>query len=118
MENIIERLRDIAAKTAQQVTQEDKSFIRELAPKYGVELPKEKPNCKSCYVDASVAIYKAIKDSKSANQENGTQTERELRLKSGVDVMWRGIRINAASATPEKLKEWISGGFPTVFCEK
>lgn len=125
MEQTINKLREIAAKSAKQVTNEDKAFIRDLAPSYGVELPKEKPNCKSCYVDAAVAIYKAIKDAQKAEQVNNQQEtkqpakskENELKLKAGVDVIWRGLRINEASATTENLRAWVDNGFPIRFCD-
>ena len=125
MEQTISKLREIAAKSAKQVTNEDKDFIRDLAPRYGVELPKEKPNCKSCYVDAAVSIYKAIKDSQNAEQVNKPQETKEpakskengLKLKAGVDVIWRGVRINEASATEENLRAWVNNGFPIHFCD-
>lgn len=109
MEQTISKLRVIATKSAKQVTNEDKDFISDLAPRYGVELPKEKPNCKSCYVDAAVAIYKAIKDAKPK------PTDRKYVLRDGVDVVWRGIRINEASVTDELAAEWIANGFPKVY---
>lgn len=109
MEKIILKLKEIAGKTAKQITNEDKAFIREYSSQYGVELPKEKPNCKSCYVDAAVQIYKAIKDSEPK------QTERKYILRDGVDVIWRGIRINEASVTDELAAEWIADGFPKVY---
>lgn len=125
MEQTTNKLREIAAKSTKQVTNEDKEFIRELAPRYSVELPKEKPNCKSCYVDAAVAIYKAIKDAQNTEQANNPQQaekpaksqENGLRLKEGVDVIWRGVRINEASATPENLRAWVGNGFPIRFCD-
>ena len=125
MENKINKLREIAAKSAKQVTNEDKEFIRDIAPRYGVELPKEKPNCKSCYVDAAVAIYKAIKDAQNDEQVNTPQETKEpaksqenvLKLKDGVDVIWRGVRINEASATAENLRTWVDNGFPIRFCD-
>lgn len=125
MEQTISKLRGIAAKSAKQVTNEDKDFIRDLAPRYSVELPKEKPNCKSCYVDAAVAIYKAIRDAQNAGQTNNTQETKQpvksqengLKLKSGVDVIWRGVRINEASATAENLRAWVNNGFPVYFCD-
>ena len=123
MEQTINKLREIAGKSAKQVTNEDKYFIRDLAPRYGVELPKEKPNCKSCYVDAAVAIYKAIKDAQNAEQVNNTQETKEpaksqengLKLKAGVDVIWRGVRINEASVTDELAARWIANGFPKMY---
>lgn len=125
MEQTISKLREIAAKSAKQVTNEDKDFIRDLAPRYGVELPKEKPNCKSCYVDAAVAIYKAIKDAQNTKQASNSQQaekpaksqENGLKLKAGVDVIWRGMRINEASATAENLRAWVNSGFPIHFCD-
>lgn len=124
MYTAIKRVREIAAKTAKQVTAEDKAFVRSHAEKYNVTLPKDKPNCKSCYVDAAVAIYRAIKNSRAPKveqvvekeQESGAQ-KKQLKLMDSVDVMWRGIRVNAASATPERLAEWVAQGFPTIFCE-
>ena len=109
METIIKQLKEIAAKSANQVTKADKDFIRQYAGKYGVELPKEKPNCKSCYVDAAVHIYKAIKDAEP------NQTDRKYVLRDGVDVIWRGIRINEASVTDELAEKWIANGFPKVY---
>lgn len=125
MDQTTNKLREIAAKSAKQVTNEDKEFIRNLAPRYGVELPKEKPNCKSCYVDAAIAIYKAIKDTQKAEQANNPQQEEKqaksqengLKLKAGVDVIWRGVRINEASATSENLRAWVNNGFPIRFCD-
>jgi hypothetical protein len=102
METIIKQLKEIAGKTANQVTKADKDFIREYASQYGVELPKDKPNCKSCYVDAAVQIYKAIKDAEPK------PTERKYILRDGVDVIWRGIRINEASVTDELAEKWIA----------
>lgn len=109
MGQTISRLREIAAKSASQVTNDDKDFIRDLALRYGVQLPKEKPNCKSCYVDAAVQIYKAIKDAEPK------PTDRKYVLRDGVDVIWKGIRINAASVTDELAEEWISNGFPKIY---
>lgn len=125
MEQTISKLREIAAKSANQVTNDDKEFIRDIAPRYGVELPKEKPNCKSCYVDAAVAIYKAIKDAQNAEHVNNpTETKEQaksqengLKLKAGVDVIWRGVRINEASATEDNLRAWVDNGFPIRFCD-
>lgn len=109
MELIIKKLREIAAKSASQITTEDKEYIRDLAPRYGVEMPKGKPNCKSCYIDTAIIIYKNIMD--SLPRESG----RKYVLRDGVDVIWKGIRINAASVTDELAEEWISNGFPRVY---
>lgn len=109
MEKIISRLKEIASKTANQITNDDKAFIREYASQYGVGLPKDKPNCKSCYVDAAVLIYKAIKDAEPK------QTDRKYVLRDGVDVIWRGIRINEASVTDELAEKWIANGFPKAY---
>lgn len=109
MNTIIARLKEIAAKTANQITNDDKAFIRQYASQYGVELPKDKPNCKSCYVDAAVLIYKAIKDAEPK------PTDRKYVLRDGVDVIWRGIRINEASVTDTLAEEWIANGFPKVY---
>lgn len=125
MGQVTNRLREIAGKSAKQVTNDDKDFIRDLASRYGVELPKEKPNCKSCYVDAAVAIYKAIKDAQNDEQVNNPQETKQpaklkenvLKLKAGVDVVWRGVRINEASATEENLRAWVNNGFPIHFCD-
>lgn len=109
MEKIIARLKEIAAKSATKVTNDDKAFIREYASQHGVELPKDKPNCKSCYVDASVLIYKAIKDAEPK------PTDRKYVLRDGVDVIWRGTRINEASVTDALAEEWIANGFPRAY---
>lgn len=109
MEKVLEQLKVIAGKTANKITREDKDLIRQYAGAYGVVLPKDKPNCKSCYVDAAVQIWKAIK------AEQGKPTDRKWVLKDGVDVIWRGIRINEASCTDEMAEKWIAGGFPKIY---
>ena len=109
MAQTISKLREIAGKSANQITNEDKAFIREYASQYGVELPKDKPNCKSCYVDAAVLIYKEIKDAEPK------PTDRKYVLRDGVDVIWRGVRINEASVTDELAEKWIANGFPKMY---
>lgn len=109
MKEIIDKLREIAEKTANKVSAEDKQFIRSLASQYNVQLPKDKPNCKSCYVDAAVQIWKKIKESEPI------PSERKYVLRDGVDVIWNGIRINEASCTDELAEQWIKGGFPKLY---
>lgn len=114
--NIIDKLREIAEKTASKITNDDKSFVKTLAFEYGIELPKDKPNCKSCYVDAAVMIYKAIRESEQ--QVKAKANARKYVLREGVDVIWRGVRINEASVTDELAEQWIAGGFPASYFVK
>lgn len=114
MNEIIERLKNIASMSTNAVGDSEKAFIREQAEKHGVTLNVKK-NCKSCYIDAAIEIYKAIKDAET--EQTTDTTDREWKLKKGVDVVWNGIRINAATITDEKAVKYIKAGFPRFYFE-
>lgn len=103
-------LKRIGLKNVREITNQDRIYIRSLASQYGYTLPKDRPNCKNCYIDAAIAIWKLIK-----SQEQGEQGDRVYVLKAGVDVVWNGIRINEATLTDELAEHYIAGGFPVSY---
>lgn len=113
MEATINELKRIAALSTASVGETEKAFIKALAEEWGVDIGVKK-NCKSCYIDAAIMIYKKIKDSEEPQQDNGAI----WKLKKGIDVIWNGIRINAATITDEKAVKYIKCGFPIFYFEK
>lgn len=117
--DIIEELKRIAGATPQELTQADKAFIKEQAKAQGVAFNPHSA-CKSCYIDCAVVIYRALKDAETraelAEATTATATPAPLwRLKEGVDVVWRGIRINSATITDAKAEQYVKSGFPTKY---
>lgn len=108
METIRERLRTIVDGKAKGVTDADKQFLTTIATEYDVAIPKSS-RCGNCWIDTAVQVYAKLQHK---------PTGRKYVLKAGVDVTWMGIRINAASCTDEKAKQWIADGFPTVYFER
>lgn len=107
----MEKIKIIANKTVQEITQDDKQYLRDRADEMGIEF-NPRPACKACYIDLAIQIYNKLK-----HAEQGEAELRKWRLKEGVDVIWRGIRINDATITDEKAEQYIKAGFPTIFFE-
>lgn len=71
--------------------------------------------CEMCIVERALRLYnKEMKKRK----EQGEVSESEYVLKENVNVIFRGILINAATITDEKAEEWIKMGFPLMYFEK
>lgn len=112
---VIDRLRNIAGISANQITAEDKSFIKEQSALYGLVF-EPKGACKACYADQAALIYKTIIDQSNA-QPNEDDTRKYI-LKAGVNIIWQGIHINEATATDENCERWIAMGLKTKYFSK
>lgn len=115
---IIEKLREIAAKTPTALDAVEKAFILEQAEVYGVAFKHTR--CAQCYVDAAVAIFAKIKeqDATAVVEEIAAAAVPTYELRNGIDVYWCGERVNEATATADAVKRWVSSGMPLVYFSK
>ena len=115
----IDKLKELyKKKTLSKVTlsKKDKSYIEGLCSTYDVKLNKK---CSSCYSDAILILIKKITEENLPKKENATATtdNRKYILKSGVDVWFGSIRVNAVTLTDELAEKIIAKGFPTRYFE-
>ena len=118
--NEIDKLKEIyKKKTLSKATlsKKDKTYIEELCTNYDVKLNK---NCSSCYTDAILILIKKITEENLPKKETATATtdNRKYILKSGVDVWFGSIRINAVTLTDDLAEKIIARGFPVRYFEK
>lgn len=105
--NIKTLLKEIATNGA--TTDKQKQFIREQSEKMGVAF-NERTRCNDCYKDQAVILWRIIAEGEVAEG-------RHYVLHAGVDVIWKGRRINA-TLTEQQLKELYKEGFPRHFYAK
>ena len=118
--NEIEKLKEIyKKKTLSKATlsKKDKAYIEGLCSTYDVKLNKK---CSSCYSDAILILIKKITEENLPKKETTTATtdNRKYILKSGVDVWFGSIRVNAVTLTDELAQRIIARGFPMRYFEK
>ena len=117
--NDIEKLKEIyKKKTLSKATlsKKDKAYIEGLCIDYDVKLNK---NCSSCYSDAILILIKKITEENLPKKtETATTDSRKYILKSGIDVWFGSIRVNAVTLTDELAQKIIARGFPTRYFEK
>ena len=114
----IEKLKEIyKKKTLSKATlsKKDKTYIEGLCSTYDVKLNKK---CSSCYTDAILILIKKITEENLPKKETATTDNRKYILKSGVDVWFGSIRVNAVTLTDELAEKIIAKGFPTRYFEK
>ena len=116
--NEIEKLKEIyKKKTLSKATfsKKDKTYIEGLCSDYDVKLNKK---CSSCYSDAILILIKKITEENLPKKETATTDSRKYILKSGVDVWFGSIRVNAVTLTDDLAERIIARGFPTRYFEK
>lgn len=101
-----ERIREIAGKDPRALTDDDKSFIRDLSAEMGMEFAAKK-RCSNCYIDQAIIIWREM-----AKLPEEQPEARKYALVPGTDVLFRGLRINEATLTDELAKTILSKGFP------
>ena len=111
--NEIEKLKELYRNKT--LTKSDKLYIEMLCATYDVKLNKK---CSSCYSDAILILIKKITEENLPKKETATQDNRKYILKSGVDVWFGSIRVNAVTLTDELAERIIARGFPTRYFEK
>lgn len=111
--NNIEKLKELYFK--KNLSKNDKTYIEMLCIDYDVKLNKK---CSSCYTDAILILTKKIMEENLPKKETATTDNRKYILKSGVDVWFGSIRINAITLTDELAERIIARGFPVRYFEK
>lgn len=107
MKNDLERLRKIA-DSAYKVTKADKSYLNKLKAELGI-VHEVCNTCPNAYKDLAVVIYAEL--TKGEPQDS----DAAYVLNDGVDVIYKGYRVNAATLTDEYAAFMIGIGFPKSF---
>lgn len=116
--NEIEKLKEIYKKktlSKETLSKKDKTYIEELCTAYDVKLNKK---CSSCYSDAILILIKKITEENLPKKETATTDNRKYILKSGVDVWFGSIRVNAVTLTDDLAEKIIARGFPMRYFDK
>ena len=111
--NEIEKLKELYRNKS--LSKKDKTYIEELCTAYDVHLNKK---CSSCYSDAILILIKKITEENLPKKETATTDDRKYILKSGVDVWFGSIRVNAVTLTDDLAQRIIARGFPTRYFDK
>ena len=111
--NDIEKLKELYRNKS--LSKKDKAYIEGLCSTYDIKLNKK---CSSCYSDAILILIKKITEENLPKTETATTDDRKYILKSGVDVWFGSIRVNAVTLTDELAQRIIAMGFPTRYFEK
>ena len=111
--NEIEKLKELYRNKT--LSKKDKAYIEGLCSTYDVKLNKK---CSSCYSDAILILIKKITEENLPKKETATADNRKYILKSGVDVWFGSIRVNAVTLTDELAQKIIARGFPVRYFEK
>lgn len=111
--NEIEKLKELYRNKS--LSKKDKAYIEGLCSTYDVNLNKK---CSSCYSDAILILIKKITEENLPKKETATTDNRKYILKSGVDVWFGSIRVNAVTLTDELAQRIIARGFPTRYFDK
>lgn len=111
--NDIEKLKELYR--SKNLSKKDKTYIEMLCATYYIKLNKK---CSSCYSDAILILIKKITEENLPKKETATTDNRKYILKSGVDVWFGSIRINAVTLTDDLAQRIIARGFPVRYFEK
>lgn len=111
--NEIEKLKELYHNKT--LSKKDKAYIEGLCSTYDVKLNK---NCSSCYSDAILILIKKITEENLPKKETAITDSRKYILKSGVDVWFGSIRVNAVTLTDDLAEKIIARGFPVRYFEK
>lgn len=106
----LEYLKEIVNTPAVEISKDDRAYVRRLAEQHGIEIKRK--GCPSCYIDAAVLLFGKL--SKEQETETKCQSPKYV-LRDGVDVLFNGIRINAATINDELAERLISLGFDMSF---
>ena len=111
--NDIEKLKELYRNKS--LSKKDKTYIEMLCATYYIKLNKK---CSSCYSDAILILIKKITEENLPKKETATTDDRKYILKSGVDVWFGSIRVNAVTLTDDLAQKIIARGFPTRYFDK
>lgn len=100
---------ELDSLSGQTLTQEQKDRILEISDSYNIPRPKNY-QCPNCWEDLIIQTKIEIK-----NILNSKDKTKKYILRSNVDVIWKGIRINNDTLTDELAIQYIAKGFPIEF---
>lgn len=103
-----QKLKDIFEK--KELTAEDKLFVVECGKRLDMPFVK-RGNCKNCYSDHAFKMLSSIK----GNKKPAKSVEYFLDPKLKIDVILKGVRINAETLDEKKAKMLIKAGFSRWF---
>lgn len=110
MKTNLEELRRIAAKLPSEVTAEEKQVIKEACEEAGIKYTERK-KCPNCIIDLAIKAYGIL----NKDEETETESTAKWAVRPGLDVVYRGRRINAATITDALAEEILAEGFPKMF---
>lgn len=87
---------------------DEKKVIEAECEARGIALNKK---CSNCYTDAAAVIYSQLPKPEIEQEE----TEHKWILRPGIDVLFGGIRICAATITDELAENVVARGFSKMF---
>lgn len=108
-QELLEQLKAIVQGGSSALNSEKKQLIISTAEELGVKIAKT--NCKDCLIDAAVQCYDKLKESEP--EDNA-----EYILHDGVDLLFGGVRINAATLTDELARDIVARGFALKWFKK
>lgn len=110
MKTNLEELRRIAAKLPSEVTAEEKEAIKTACEDAGIKFAIRK-KCPNCIIDLAIKAYGIL------NKDEQTEAESTAKwaVRPGLDVVYRGRRINATTITDALAEEILAEGFPKMF---
>ncbi len=89
-----------------------KERLTEIANEIGVALPRN-TGCPDCWKDFAVVLHSTLKTELLKLTDS-----RKYLLKDGVDVIFKGERINNGMLTDKKAKQLLTEGFPEYLFAK
>lgn len=102
-----ERLIEIAQ--AASLTDAQKAYIAEQAAKAGIPFSPNTSRCLDCYKDMAVVLWSA-----ECRKEALKDSERQYILRPGIDVRFKGQRVNDTLSDAE-FAALVENKFPTEF---
>lgn len=111
-ESTEKRLQRIAKMTDRVLADKDKEYIEKSSEKLGLTFEPKSRTCGNCYADQAALIYKTLKDKESG------KSDAKFVLYAGVDVIFRGYRVNEATITDTLCEVLLGLGFNPRYFKK
>ena len=110
-----QELRELVNVPARELTQEQKERILQIAEELGVKT-ETRQHCSRCWHELAMQCYIRIAEQEQA--DNIENDPRRYILRPNLDVIFEGIRVNAATLTDELAEQLIARGFERKFFVK
>lgn len=110
-----QELRELVNIPARELTPEQKERILQIADELGVKT-EARQRCSRCWHELAMQCYVRIAEQEQA--ENIENDPRRYILRPNLDVIFDGIRVNAATLTDELAEQLIERGFERRFFMK